>query len=130
MEIKDEVFSYLEEHRDDMTRYLQKLVRIDTHVPPGLNYDKLCQVMADKFNEYGCDVEIHDATEKYLKLSGKDLIGLEGPRSNVVARYKGSEGSPVMHISAHIDTAGIQEEGWTKDPPGGEITKENRARIG
>ncbi|NIP36987.1 MAG: succinyl-diaminopimelate desuccinylase, partial [Thermoplasmata archaeon] len=48
----------------------------------------------------------------------------EGPRSNVVARYRGKRGKPVLHISAHIDTAAIQEEGWTVDPLGGEVTKD------
>jgi len=125
VELKEEVFSYLEEHRDDMVRFLQRLVRIDTQVPPGLNYDKLCAVMAEKFRECGCEVEIHDATEEYLKLSGRDLMGLEGPRSNVVARYRGKTGKPVLHISAHIDTAAIQKEGWTVGPLGGEITEDN-----
>jgi len=125
VELKEKVFCYLEEHRDDMVKFLQKLVRIDTQVPPGLNYDRLCEVMADKFSEYGCDVSIHDATEEYLKLSGKDLMGLEGPRSNVVARYSEEAGKPVLHISAHIDTAAIQKEGWTVDPLGGKVTKDN-----
>lgn len=125
VESKEKVFSYLEEQRDDMVRFLQKLVRIDTQVPPGLNYDKICKVMADRFREYGCDVNIHDATERYLKLSGKDLMALEGPRSNVVARYRGKTGRPVLHISAHIDTAAIQEEGWTVDPLGGKVTEDN-----
>lgn len=125
VELKGKVFSYLEQHSDDMVKYLQKLVRIDTQVPPGLNYDKLCNVMADKFSEYGCDVSIHNATEEYMKLSGRDLMGLEGPRSNVVARYRGETGRPVLHISAHIDTAAIQKEGWMVDPLVGKVTKEN-----
>jgi succinyl-diaminopimelate desuccinylase len=125
VELKEKVFSYLEEQRDNMVRFLQKLVRIDTQVPPGLNYDQLCRVMANRFSEYGCEVSIHNATEKYLKLSGEDLMGLEGPRSNVVARYKGRTGRPVLHISAHIDTAAIQKEGWTVDPLGGEVTEDN-----
>ncbi|MFQ6076743.1 MAG: M20 family metallopeptidase [Candidatus Bathyarchaeia archaeon] len=125
MEPKEEVFSYLEEHRGHMVKFLQKLVRIDTQVPPGLNYDRLCEVMADKLSEYGCDVSIHNATGRYLKLSGKDLMGLEGPRSNVLARHKGKTGKPVLHISAHIDTAAIQKEGWTVDPLGGKLTRDN-----
>jgi len=125
VDLKEKVFSYLEEHKEEIVKFLQKLVRIDTQVPPGLNYNKLCKVMADKFSEYGCDVSIYDATERYLKLSGWDLLGLEGPRSNVVAKYRGKTGKPILHISAHIDTAAIQKEGWTVDPLGGEVTKEN-----
>ena len=73
----------------------------------------------------GCIVNIHNATEKYLNLSGKDLMCLKGPRSNVVARYKGKTGNPILHISAHIDTAAIQKEGWTVNPLGGQVTKDN-----
>ena len=50
---KEKMFSYLEDHKNDMVKYLQKLVRVDTNVPPGLNYDKICEIMADKFSEYG-----------------------------------------------------------------------------
>ena len=120
-----EVFSYIEDHRDDLIRYLQRLVAIDTQTPPGLNYDKVCALMADKLGEYGCEVKVHEATEDYLRLSGADFMGLTGPRSNIVARYRGATGKPVLHISAHIDTAAIQKEGWTVDPLGGKVTKDN-----
>lgn len=125
MDLEKQVFAYLEEHGDDMVKYLQQLLRVDTQVPPGLNYDKICSIMADKFSESGCDVKVHDATEEYLKLSGRDLIKLEGPRSNVVARYPGRTGHPVLHVSAHIDTAAIQKEGWTVDPLEGRLTRNN-----
>jgi succinyl-diaminopimelate desuccinylase len=123
-ETKGRVFSYIEEHRDEMVRFLQRLVRIDTRVPPGLNYEVICDALAEKFTELGCDVCIHDAPKEYLELSGAKIMGLEGPRSNVVARYRGKRGKPALHISAHIDTAAIQEEGWTVDPLGGEVTKD------
>ena len=124
-ELEERVFSYIEEHRDEMVRFLQRLVRVDTQVPPGLNYDVICDFLAEKFTELGCEVCIHDAPEEYLELSGAEIMGLEGPRSNVVAKYKGRTGRPRLHISAHIDTAAIQEEGWTVDPLGGEVTKDN-----
>jgi len=122
-EQEESIFGYIEEHRGDMIRFLQELVAIDTQTPPGLNYDVICDVLSDKFSSLGCEVSIHEATEEYLKLSGADLIGLKGPRSNVVARYRGRTGKPVLHISAHIDTAAIQKEGWTVDPLGGKVTE-------
>ncbi|MBL7169024.1 M20/M25/M40 family metallo-hydrolase [Candidatus Bathyarchaeota archaeon] len=118
------VLEYIEEHRDEMISFLRRLVRIDTQTPPGLNYDVISDVVADKLFDLGCDVCIHEAPEKYMELSGAKFMGLEGPRSNVVARYPGKTGKPVLHISAHIDTAAIQEEGWTVDPLGGEITED------
>lgn len=124
--VKELVFSYIESHREEMVQFLQKLVRIDTQVPPGRNYDTICEVLAGKLRSLGCEVQIHTAPEKYLKLQGAEIMGLKGPRSNVVARYRGKKGKPVLHASAHIDTAAIQAEGWTVDPLGGEVTKDNR----
>jgi len=122
-DLRHRLFRYIEEHKDEMVRHLQDLVRIDTHVPPGRNYDLLCEEIADGLHKYGCEVKIHEAPEKYLELTGAKIMGLEGPRSNVVAHYKGRELHPTLHISAHIDTAAIQKEGWTVDPLGGEITE-------
>ena len=124
--VKDRVFSYIESRREEMVEFLRKLVRIDTQVPPGRNYDTICELLAEKLRSLGCEVQIYNATEKYLKLQGAEIMGLKGPRSNVVARYRGRKGKPVLHASAHIDTAAIQAEGWTVDPLGGEITKDNR----
>jgi acetylornithine deacetylase/succinyl-diaminopimelate desuccinylase-like protein len=105
-----------------MIGYLRRMVSINTQTPPGLNYDAICELLADRFSELGCETSIHEATEKYMKLSGDEFLGLEGPRSNIVALYKGRGGGPTLHISAHTDCAAIQEEGWTVDPLGGEIT--------
>ncbi|MGD2201602.1 MAG: M20/M25/M40 family metallo-hydrolase [Candidatus Bathyarchaeota archaeon] len=118
------VLEYIEKHRDEVVELLQRLVRIDTQVPPGLNYDIICDLLADELSGLGCEVSIHKAPGKYLKLSGAELMGLEGPRSNIVARYSGERGKPLLHISAHIDTAAIQEEGWTVDPLGGDVTED------
>ena len=123
-EVEKRVLGYVEAHRAEMVAYLQKLVRVDTQVPPGRNYDTVCGLMADRFSELGCETSTHEATEKYMRLSGARPLGLEGPRSNVVARYRGSGGGPTLHISAHVDCAAIQGEGWTVDPLGGKVTKD------
>jgi succinyl-diaminopimelate desuccinylase len=124
--LKERIFPYIESHREEMVDFLRTLVRIDTQVPPGRNYDTICAVLAEKLRSLGCEVRVYNATEKYLKLQGAEIMGLKGPRSNVVARYRGKKGKPVLHASAHIDTAAIQAEGWTVDPLGGEVTKDNR----
>lgn len=123
-ETEKRVFDYIEAHRDDMIGYLRRMVSIDTQTPPGLNYGVICELLADRFSELGCETSIHEATEKYMRLSGADFLGLKGPRSNVVALYKGKGGGPTLHISAHTDCAAIQEEGWTVDPLGGKVTED------
>ncbi len=120
--LEKQVFEYIEANRDPMIKFLRKMVSIDTQTPPGLNYDLLCDVLVDKYHTLGYDTSVHEATEKYLKQSGATHMGLEGPRSNMVASLRGAGKSPTMHISAHIDTAAIQEEGWTVDPLGGKVT--------
>jgi|GEM_PF-1069163 succinyl-diaminopimelate desuccinylase len=123
-QIERDVCAYIDEHREEMLAYLKSLIRIDTQVPPGKNYDRLAAVMGDKFSGLGCDVGIYEATDEYMERSGADFMGLEGPRSNVVATYPGSEGGPVFHISAHLDCAAIQDRGWTMDPLGGQVTRD------
>ena len=92
-------------------------------MPPGHDYDIVCGLIADRFSELDCETSVHEATEKYLRLSGAGFLGLEGPRSNVVAVYRGSGGGPTLHISAHVDCAAIQGEGWAVDPLGGKVTE-------
>ncbi len=106
-----------------MIKFLQQMIRIDTQTPPGHDYDKLCNQLADKYHNLGYQTSLHTATPKYLKQSGATHMGLEGPRTNMVATLKGTGKAPTMHISAHTDTAAIQTEGWTRDPLGGEVTK-------
>ena len=119
---KEELFKVLNGNRDILVSTLRDLVKIDTHVPPGLNYDVFCEAVVDKLAPLGLESSIHEATEKYLTLSGAEYIKLEGPRSNLVSRLKGTGGGPTLHVSAHSDTAAIQGDGWAHDPLGGDVT--------
>ena len=121
-EIERNVFDYIETHRDETLRFLQKLIRIDTQVPPGHNYASICELISDRLHTLGFETRIHEASEKYMKLSGAEYMGLEGSRSNLIAHKEGVESGISLHISAHTDCAAIQEEGWTFDPLGGKIT--------
>lgn len=124
--IETKVFDAIESGRDRMIKLLQQTIRIDTQVPPGHNYDKVCDILADRYHNLGYTTTTHEASEKYMKLSGAEHIGLEGPRTNLVARLNGTGGGPILHISAHTDTAAIQKQGWSIDALGGEITKTSR----
>jgi succinyl-diaminopimelate desuccinylase len=119
---KDEVFKILKENRVDLVSTLRDFVKIDTQVPPGLNYDVFCEALSGKLTSIGLESSVYEASEKYLDMSGAEHLKLEGPRSNLVARLKGMGGGPTMHISAHIDTAPIQADGWSHDPLGGDLT--------
>ena len=54
--MEQSVFSRIEAHREEMVPFLRKLIQIDTQTPPGLNYDKICEVLAEKLRGLGCEV--------------------------------------------------------------------------
>jgi succinyl-diaminopimelate desuccinylase len=122
MSIHQQLFNYIETNKENLISNLRELVKIDTQVPPGKNYDQLCENLREKLTNLDLQTSIHDAPQKYLDLSGAKHIGLEGPRRNLVARMRGSGSGPTLHISAHHDTAPIQWDGWTHEPLGGEVT--------
>ncbi len=72
-DLKGRICSYVEAHREEMVHFLRKLVRIDTQVPPGRNYDTIYEVLAEKLRSLGCEVRVYNATEKYLKLQGAEI---------------------------------------------------------
>ena len=74
------VLEYIEEHREEMIRFLRRLERIDTPNSPGLNYDVICDVIVDKLVDLDCEVFIHEAPERYMEFSGAKFMGLEGLR--------------------------------------------------
>ena len=121
-----EVFNEIEAGRDRTVKLLQKIIKIDTQVPPGHDYDKVCEILEERYNVLGYATSLHEANEKYMKLSGAKHIGLDGPRTNLVARLNGTGGGPTLHISSHTDTAAIQNQGWNIDPLAGEITKTSK----
>jgi succinyl-diaminopimelate desuccinylase len=120
-EIEHQVFKAIDSGRGRMIRTLQDLLKIDTQVPPGHDYDKICEILEEKYNHLGYTTSLHEASEKYMK-SGAKHICLEGPRTNLVARLNGEGDGPTLHISAHTDTAAIQKQGWSVTA-GGEVTK-------
>ena len=125
-ELESQVFKTIESGRDRMVRTLRDLLKIDTQVPPGHDYDKVCGILEERYCRLGYTTSLHEASEKYMRLSGAKHISLEGPRTNLVARLLGKGGGPTLHISAHTDTAAIQKQGWSVDPLGGEITKTSK----
>jgi succinyl-diaminopimelate desuccinylase len=125
-ELEMEVFRSIESGRDRMIRFLQDIIKVDTQVPPGHDYDTVCGIIEDRYIQLGYTTSTYKAPEKYMSLSGAKHIGLEGPRANLVARLSGTGGGPTLHISTHTDTAAIQKRGWSVNPLGGEITKTSK----
>lgn len=121
MSARERVFNRIEEGRDEIVGYLQRLIQIPTQAVPGENYDKIAEFASKKLEALGCEIEIHDTTEEYMVRSGRDILGLEGPRSNLVATLRGGGEGPTLLLNAHTDTVPVTPEGWTVDPFGGEV---------
>jgi len=90
--------------RDEVTGYLQALLRINTMNPPG-NETEAAAYLSTVARDAGIPCE---------------LAGTRG-RDNFVARLSGSgAGRPVV-LLGHTDVVGVERERWTRDPFGGEV---------
>jgi acetylornithine deacetylase/succinyl-diaminopimelate desuccinylase family protein len=89
---------------DSVKNLLRDMIREASVNPPGAE-SGCANVVAEKLRGLGVDVE---------------LVEKEKGRTNVVARIKGTKGTPVLLYNGHIDVVPVGN-GWTKDPFGGEI---------
>ena len=104
----------------EIIEYLRSLIAIPTQAVPGENYDKIANYVGEKLGRVGFETAMYDAPDDYMKTSGRDLLGLEGPRTNLVATLRRG-GGPTLHLNAHSDTVPVTPEGWTVDPFKGTI---------
>ncbi len=90
--------------REEVTRLLQELLRLDTVNPPG--------------NETAAA----ELLRTYLARSGveAELIAREPGRANLVARIRG-EGGPSLMLTGHTDTVLAEPEEWSRDPWSGDV---------
>jgi succinyl-diaminopimelate desuccinylase len=89
---------------DSVKNLLRDMIMEASVNPPG-GESGCANVVAEKLRGIGVDVE---------------LVEKERGRTNVVARIKGTKGTPVLLYNGHIDVVPVGN-GWTKDPFGGEI---------
>ncbi len=114
MDYKD-VFIQVEKNEEYIIDILQKIIAVDTTVPPGINYGKLIDIVEPEFNKFG----FH--TQRVIMPKEKvDLIPweLEGERVNLVAELKTDK--PKMSAYAHMDVVPADDT-WTRDPFAGDI---------
>jgi acetylornithine deacetylase/succinyl-diaminopimelate desuccinylase-like protein len=92
--------------RDEATRLLQQLIRLDTVNPPG-HETKAAELLGG-----------------YLEANGVacELYGRVPERANLVARIPGSRGGPRLLLLSHTDTVLADPAEWTAaDPWSGDI---------
>jgi acetylornithine deacetylase/succinyl-diaminopimelate desuccinylase-like protein len=92
--------------RDDVTRLLQALLRLDTVNPPG-NETPAAELLRDALEPCGIDCRL------YARAPG---------RANLVARIRGRDpDAPRLLFLAHTDTVLADPSEWTVDPWSGEV---------
>jgi acetylornithine deacetylase/succinyl-diaminopimelate desuccinylase-like protein len=88
----------IDDMKEEIIEFLQKLVRSPTEVPPG-KYRDLSKVISAKMEEFGIKTKIK--------------------RNNIIGEL-GSEKGRNLIFNAHYDTVTVHD-GWTKEPYSGEI---------
>ncbi|BFH74019.1 M20 family metallopeptidase [Sulfurisphaera javensis] len=105
----------LNEIKEEALHFLKEIIRIPTENPPGLNYDKIVEVIKSKMEEFEYKTEIFYPSEEELKRLVK--FG-KGNRPNLVG-YLGN-GNVKIAFNAHYDVVPAGE-GWSVNPYEGVI---------
>ena len=97
----------------DPVALTQDLIRFPTVNPPGEAYRPCAEYIGERLKKRGFTVE-------YVRGEGSPGDSDAYPRTNVIARWTGSEPGPCVHFNSHIDVVEVGA-GWTVDPFGGEV---------
>lgn len=111
----EKIFKAVEENESFITGVLQKMIAVDTTVPPGDNYAKLADVMEPELKNLGFSTERVIVPEDKLAEMPWEL---KGERVNLVGHMH--KGRPRASVYGHIDVVPC-EENWTKNPFAGLI---------
>ena len=98
--------------RQELIGLAQDLIRIPTLNPPGRDYWRICEYLAERMLAQGWQVEL-------LRATGSPGDSEAYPRWNMVARMSRGPG-PCVHFNGHHDVVEVGH-GWTRDPFGGEL---------
>ena len=95
-----------EDVRDEVTRHLQALIRIDTTNPPG-NETAAAEYLVATVRAAGIDAQVVESAPG---------------RGNAIARLSAEQpsGRPFM-LMGHTDVVSVERERWTRDPFGGDL---------
>jgi len=91
--------------RDETTRYLQDLIRIDTTNPPG-NETRAAEYLASVFRREGIEPIVLESAPG---------------RGNIVARLKGDGRAAPLLLMAHLDVVPVEADKWQHPPFDGKI---------
>ena len=108
-------FREVEKNEDYLIDILQRIVTVDTTVPPGENYRKLIDIVEPEFNKYGFGTERVLVPEDKVKLMPWDL---SGERQNLVVTL--NNGKSKVSAYAHMNVVPADDK-RTQDRFGGKV---------
>ena len=106
------ILAQVSARRQELIGLTQDLIRIPTLNPPGREYRRICDYLAERMLAQGWQVEL-------LRATGAPGDSEAYPRWNMVARLSRGPG-PCVHFNGHHDVVEVGH-GWTRDPFGGEL---------
>jgi succinyl-diaminopimelate desuccinylase len=116
MTLVDRINRAVDKRQAEIIKLLQKLVQIPTPTPPGLNYDRIVEIMLPYFTTIGFQAHRIDLPQEVFHQRCKAIHPqLEGARSNLLANFK-KESKQTILWYAHIDTVPVDESRWTVPP--------------
>jgi succinyl-diaminopimelate desuccinylase len=110
-----EAFARVEREQEYIVDVLQRIIAVDTSVPPGENYGKLIDVLEPEFNRFGFETRRVVVPEDKVR---EIRAQLSGDRPNLVASLE--NGKPKVSLYAHMDVVPV-DDSWTFDPFGGVV---------
>ncbi|MBU2644149.1 ArgE/DapE family deacylase [bacterium] len=113
--IAKDAFLAVDKNEDYIIDILQKIIAVDTTVPPGENYGKLVDIVEPEFRRFGFETERVIVPEEKVQLMPWKLTG---ERVNLVATLKNDQ--PRVSAYAHMDVVPVDDK-WTQDPFGGKV---------
>jgi succinyl-diaminopimelate desuccinylase len=125
MDTYAEICRAIDQRQEELVDLTQKLVRIPTPNPPGLNYAKIIDFLLPFFPKMGFRVERVEMPEDVFLQRCKAVNPLqEGPRANVIATMDtGAKENALWY--AHTDVVPVVDSEWTV-PPYDALVKDGR----
>src|SRR5659263_79950 len=108
------LFDYLESKTDETIKTLDELVRFQTHVPPGDNYEKAMDYAASWLEDLGFEIEKIFMPREIFEKKNPRLSHLKGDRVNLSA-IKNVGAEKTLLINTHLDVVPASDT-WTVPP--------------
>jgi len=108
------LFEHLGSKTEKTIKTLDELVRIPTQVPPGENYEKIMDLVAERLNDLDFEVEKLIMPRELFEKKNPRLTHLQGERVNLSA-VKDVGAAKTLLINTHLDVVPAST-GWSVPP--------------